>query len=454
VFRVTVVRYDVPVTSRKDRPVRVTIESLAHGGDAIARLDDGRVAFVRGGCPGDLADIEVIADHGRRVDARITSVIEPSAHRVEPPCQYFGSCGGCQWQHVSDEVQRDAKTRNVSDALARIGKLDVAVSPIVSSPSGYGYRNKVEFVVEESDRGLQLGLHRQGDTRLLPVLSCMLLPHTVRTAPHALAGALRYLSGRHGDLGVQRVGIRVAYHTKDVEVALWTSPGHFPRQMAAKALADAVGATGVVRLLVKGPPSERNVTGVEVLKGRGNWSDRICRTRMAISAPSFFQVNTRAAESLVTRVIEALEPAGDDRVLDLYSGAGTFTLPLAARAGEVVAVEGSRYALADLRRNLQSAGVEADVVGGDVSRELPALGRFDLAVLDPPRSGLDPATRRALAETRARRIAYVSCDPATLARDAAALTGAGYRAAHVVPHDLFPQTYHVESVAIFDRESG
>ncbi|MBW6467951.1 MAG: 23S rRNA (uracil(1939)-C(5))-methyltransferase RlmD [Coriobacteriia bacterium] len=432
--------------------MRVSVESLAHGGDAVARLDDGRVAFVRGGCPGDVLEIEIIADHGSRVDAMIASVLDPSPDRVKPPCLYFGRCGGCQWQHVSAEVQHAAKTRNVSDALARIGKLDVAVSPIVSSSSDYGYRNKVEFVVEESDRGLQLGLHRRGDTTLLPVLSCLLLPRQLQKAPHALAGALRYLAGRHGPLGVHRVGIRVARHTTDVEVALWTSPGHFPRQMAAKALADAVGASGVVRVLVKGPPNQRNVTGVEVLKGRGNWRETLGGNRMAISAPSFFQVNTHAAEALVDHVIEALSPGENDRVLDLYSGAGTFTLPLAARAGEVVAVEGSRHALADLRRNLESAQVYADVVGGDVSRELPALGTFDLAVLDPPRSGLDREARTALTGTGARTIAYVSCDPATLARDARELCASGYRIARVTPHDLFPQTYHVESVAIFERD--
>ncbi|MFU8891462.1 MAG: class I SAM-dependent RNA methyltransferase, partial [Anaerosomatales bacterium] len=210
--------------------------------------------------------------------------------------------------------------------------------------------------------------------------------------------------------------------------------------------------TGVVRILVKGPPNQRNVTGVEVLKGRGNWREMLGGNRMAISAPSFFQVNTRAAEALVDHVIGALAPGEHDRVLDLYSGAGTFTLPLAARAGEVVAVEGSRHALADLRRNLESAQVYADVVGGDVSRELPSLGAFDLAVLDPPRSGLDREARTALAGTGARTIAYVSCDPATLARDARELCDSGYRIARVTPHDLFPQTYHVESVAIFERD--
>lgn len=433
--------------------MRVTIDSLAHGGDAVARLDDGRVAFVRGGCPGDVAEIEVTADRGRHVEARVASLLEPSTDRVEPPCPYFGVCGGCQWQHVSMPAQHSAKARIVTDALARIGGLSVDVAPTVASPEPYGYRNKVEFVAEESTGGLRLGLHKLGDPAIVPVDRCLLLPPAVQDAPRSLEGALRYLSGRHGSLGLRRVALRTSRATGDVEVALWTDPGPFPRQMAAKAISDAVGAKGVVRVLVKGLEKERRVTGVEVLTGRGNWTERLAGERIAVSAPSFFQVNTGAAESLVASVLERLSPEENDRVLDLYSGVGTFTLPLAARASEVVAVEASRHALADLRRNLDRAGVYADVVGGDVSRELPTLGTFDLAVVDPPRTGLHPDALDALAATAARRIVYVSCDPATLARDAARLNAAGYRVANVEPHDLFPQTYHIESVALFERSS-
>lgn len=434
--------------------MRVTIESLAHGGDAIARLDDGRVAFVRGGCPGDIADIEIVADHGNRVDARITSVLEPSPDRVEAPCPYFGVCGGCQWQHISDDVQRTAKARIVSDAFSRIAKLPVDVPPIVAASATYGYRNRMEFVAEEAAAGLRLGLHQLGEPSLVPIDRCLLLPDRTRDAPRALAGALRYLSGRHSHLGLRRVGIRISHHGHDLQVALWTEPGPFPRQLVAKALADAVGATSVVRVLVKGPDKERAVAGVEVLRGRGHWIERLAGNRMSVSAPSFFQINTAAAEILVGSVLAAIEPQEDDRVLDLYSGVGTFTVPLANRAAEVVAVEGSRHTLADLRRNLETAGVSADIVGGDVARELASLGTFDLAVVDPPRSGLHPDTLTALAGTEARTIAYVSCDPATLARDAARLTASGYELMGATPHDLFPQTYHVESVAIFGRVDG
>ena len=431
--------------------MRVTIDSLAHGGDAIARLDDGRVAFVRGGCPGDLAQVEVVRDHRRHVEARILTVLEPSPDRVEAPCPYFGECGGCQWQHVSDAAQRHAKRRIVADSLSRIARLDVDVAHTVTSSAAYGYRNKIELVVGGSGRDLSLGYHRLGEATLVPVESCLLLPRGSRRAPRSLTGALRYLAGRHGDLGLRRVALRTSTETGDVEVALWTEPGSFPRRIVARALSDAVGAGGVVRVLTKGPDKERRVTGVEALSGRGAWRETLAGRKLLVSAPSFFQVNTASAETLVESVLHELAPGPRDRLLDLYAGVGTFTLPAASRSGEVVAVEASRHALADLRRNLERTGLDADVVGGDATRELPALGTFDLAIVDPPRSGLDADAITALSSAGPRKIAYVSCDPATLARDAARLSAHGYALVSVTPHDLFPQTYHVESAAIFER---
>ncbi len=430
---------------------RVTIGSLAHGGAAVARLDDGRVAFVRGGCPGDVADIEILEDHGRWVTAGLTAVVTPSPDRVEPPCPYAGECGGCQWQHVSASAQRIAKHALVSDAFRRIGHLDhVEVEPLVPSAEDLGYRNKVEFVARGEGRNLTLGLHRLASDSVIGVDRCLLLPGRLAGAPKALQGALRYLGGGHGDLGVTRVGIRVATHTRDIEVALWTRPGAFPRSIAARTMRDAVKATGVVRVLTKGAEKERRVTGVEVLSGRGAWRERLRGVDFLVSAPSFFQVNTRAAEQLVSTVLEALDPAEDDRVLDLYAGAGTFTVPLALLADEVTAVESSRHAIADLRRNLENAGAWADIVGGDAARELADLGGFDLVVVDPPRSGLEGSVIPHLVATGARRVAYVSCDPATLARDAARFAEAGYGLRSVRPVDLFPQTFHVETVAVFE----
>jgi 23S rRNA (uracil1939-C5)-methyltransferase len=435
--------------------ITLDIESLAYGGDAIAHLEDGRTAFVRGAVPGDTVEAELTEDHGRFVRAKTVRVVESSADRVEPRCPYFGVCGGCSWQHVAYPAQLAAKRRMVVDALTRIGHVagaDDLVAPTVPSPAQYGYRNKVEFVVDVSTGRPRIGFHRAGSEEFVPVEECLLLPEKYRRAPKALGGALRYIAGEQ-DLGLTRVGIRVGVHTRDAEVALWGAPGPFPRRPVATTLGQALRTTSLVRVLVKGPAKERKIAGVEVLSGKGAWRERLLGTTMTVSAPSFFQTNTRAAESLVSLALESLGADGSDRVLDLFAGAGTFTLPLAEKAGEVIAVESASSAVRDLRRNLEDEGLWADVIGGDAGRELPAIGRVDLALVDPPRSGLQPEAVGALAQTRARRIAYVSCDPATLARDAAGLAERGYALTQATPVDLFPQTFHVETLALFERTS-
>lgn len=435
--------------------VDLNIESLAYGGDAIARLDDGRTAFVSGGCPGDTVRAEIVDDEGRFVRARVVDVLVASPDRVQPPCPYFGVCGGCSWQHIAYPAQLAAKRRAVVDALTRIGRIDAAdalVAETVPSPREYGYRNKIELVADTSTGRLRLGYHRASSDEIVEVESCLLLPKKLVSAPKALGGALRYLSGGQ-DLGVSRVAIRAATNTRDIEVALWGEPGGFPRQAVARTLGQAIRTTSLVRVLQKGPAKERKVTGVEVLSGEGMWRERLHGITMLVSAPSFFQVNTKLAETLVDLVLAGLAPDGSDRVVDLYAGAGTFSLPLAEIAGEVVAVEAAGSAVRDLRRNVENAQVWVDVIGGDAARELRDLGHADLVVVDPPRAGVTPEVVADLAATHARSIAYVSCDPATLARDAALLASAGYSLASATPVDLFPQTFHVETVAIFSRES-
>jgi len=436
--------------------IEIPIASLAYGGDAVGRLPDGRTAFVSGACPGDTVAIEILEDKERFVRARVQAIVEASADRVAPPCPYFGACGGCTWQHVSYSAQLVAKRRSVLDALERIGKIadaDSLVRETIASTAEYGYRNKVELVTDPTSVRPVLGFHRAASDEVIPVESCLLLPKRLRKAPKALGGALRYLAG-DTDLGLSRVAIRAATHTKDVEVALWTTPGAFPRAAAARMLGQALQTSSLVRVLAKDTGKARKISGVEVLSGRGHWRERMAGLDFALSAPSFFQVNTQAAENLVELVADSLHADGSDRVLDLYAGAGTFTLPLAETAGEVVAVEAAGSAVKDLRRNLESNQLWAEVVGGDAAREVAGLGHFDLAIVDPPRAGVAAEIIAALASTKPRKLAYVSCDPATLARDARRLLDSGFALVHATPVDLFPQTYHIETVAIFEYSAS
>jgi 23S rRNA (uracil1939-C5)-methyltransferase len=430
------------------------VEGLAHGGAAVARAEDGRVVFVSGGCPGDTLDVRLTADHGRYLEAEIAAITTPSPERRTPPCPYFGRCGGCQWQHVSYSAQAEARRTQLIDSLERIGRLsDVDVAPVVLSATPYGYRNRLEMRAGVGpDKRPVLGLTAARSDEIVPIDSCLLLPERVKTLPKALGGALRYLSGR-APFDLDRVAVRVGIRTRELEVDLWGPPGPMQRHAVARTLADAVHPTCVTRVLVKEDARKRADLKVEVLSGRGNWREHLGDFEYRVSAPSFFQSNTKGAEALVGLVLAALDPDGTDRVLDLYAGVGTFTLPLAEVAGEVVAIEGTGSAVRDLRANLEDAQVGADVMPGDAARALADAGTFDLAVVDPPRSGMAPEALRALVQTHAHRICYVSCDTATLARDARALTEAGYRLTSATPVDLFPQTWHVETVASFERQA-
>ncbi len=430
--------------------LKVRIESLAYGGSGVAHTAEGRVIFVAGACPGDEVSVRVTAEHPRYLEGEIVQLLQPSPDRVEPPCPYFETCGGCQWQQVAYETQVHYKRLAVIDALERIGRIsDPEVQPAITSPARLGYRNKVELTVGPEGR-FSLGYTGKHDRSHVPIAECLLLPERWRTAPRSLTGSLSYAS-RGADLGLKRVALRASEATGDVEIALWGPPGTFPSRLAARTLRDGLGATSITRVLTKGDVKERRVTKVEVLAGRGHWRERLGSDEMIVSAPSFFQVNTAAAALLVEAVMECAGVTGSDTVAEIYAGVGTLTLPLARATGMVLALESSGHALRDLRRNLEAAGVDVEIVPGDAGIALPSVGHFDVAIVDPPRAGLSPDVLSALTAGRPRRIVYVSCDPSTLARDVAALSPEGYRLASATPVDLFPQTYHVETVATIDR---
>lgn len=429
-------------------PVRVVMQSLAHGGDAVGRLPDGRTVFVPYACPGDELTITVTEDHGRWTRGVVDEIEVASPDRVKPPCPYFGTCGGCQWQHIAYPAQAAAKRQSLIDALTRIGKLPAPeVAETVVSPAEYGYRNKIELTAS-ADGGRTLGFLKAHSNELLAIDSCPLLPKRAARLPRSLAGALRFLASR-GAEGVLRVAVRVS-SSAEVAVDVWTLPGPFPRAAAARVIADSTQARTVTRTMVR-DIEKRTIAGVEVLSGSGAWHETLGGDHYAVSAPSFFQVNTVAAPALRSHALDLLQPDGTMRIADLYAGVGTFTIPLARLAGEVVAVEASRYALADLRENLAQADLDADVVPGDAAYALADLGHLDAALIDPPRSGLSDQAMRALVSARIQKIVYVSCDSATLARDLGSLTQAGYRAERFVPVDLFPQTYHLETIVLLER---
>ena len=295
-------------------------------------------------------------------------------------------------------------------------------------------------------------MHGRDPRQIIRMDRCPLFEKKFPKVVKAVAGALAYL-GNSRDLGLERVGIRASRRTGALEIALWTPTGGFPRAQVARVLADAVSdRAGVVRVMSKGEKKARRVSATEVLAGRSCWNEQIGEEEMLISAPSFFQVNTGAAEILIDLVLDALKPRPDELAMDLYCGAGTFTLPLARRADYVSAVESYGPAVRDLRRNLERAGLDnVDVIGGDAVREFPDADA-DVLVVDPPRAGLAPEAIELIAETSARDVAYVSCDPATLARDLKRFREQGiFSPVRATPVDLFPQTFHCETVVHLSR---
>ncbi len=440
--------------------MRLTIESMAYGADAVSHDEGGKAVFVAGGVPGDVVEASVTSEGRSFSRATVTEVLQPSEARVASRCPYAGVCGGCPWSVMTYEAQLAAKRKNVRDALMRIGRfsedeVDGLLQDIVPSDEQWGYRNKVELAVipAAGGRGIVLGMHERDGKGVVPIDRCLLLGASAQRVPKAVSGALRFM-GSSRELGMERVGIRSSERTGSLEVALWTDPEAFPRNEVAKVITDAAHPTSIARVLVKEGGAARKVSRVERLAGRGVWTERIAGGRMTLSAPSFFQVNTAGAERLVSLVMDALQPGEDDVVCDLYCGAGTFTLPLAKACPAVIAVESYGPAVRDLKANVERRGLQDSVecIGDDAARVLDLLEDATKVVVDPPRAGLDPSVVHALGESDVEQVAYVSCDPATLARDLALFVADGRLApVSATPVDLFPQTFHVETVVHLAR---
>lgn len=431
---------------------------MTYGTDAIAHDSLGKTVFVSGAAPGDVVEAVITSDGTRFSRARTTKIIESGADRIDTHCPQASLCGGCPWAHLTRSAQLTAKRNAIIDALTRIGSMDThqadeLVETCLDPGPPLGYRNKIELGFMRTKGRARVGLHALGDAELIKTDSCPLLDAHDPKLVKAISGAVCYLANSSG-IDLIRIGIRSSSRTNDLEIALWSTPGPFPRSKAAKIIGDATRgrATSIVRVLAKGPVKARRVIGVERLGGKGFWEERVGSERMRISAPSFFQVNTAGAEALVKLVMDGLSPTSDELAMDLYAGAGTFTLPLARHCAWVDAVEAYGPAVRDLRRNLDATSLEnAEPTGGDAYREFPDT-EADVIVVDPPRSGLAEGVIDRLSALNARTIAYVSCDPATLARDLARFSERGrYSPSRITPVDLFPQTYHVETVVLMSK---
>jgi 23S rRNA (uracil1939-C5)-methyltransferase len=447
------------IRPRTGDELELTIDRLAYGGAGVARLD-GYVVFVRGGIPGDRVRARVTKSKRSFAEADSVELLEPSPDRVEPIAPHPGA----PWQVLPYERQLREKEDQVRDALERIGRFESPpVEPIVPAVEPLRYRNKLEYSFGEDDEGeLVLGFHRPGRFDVIDDVSEDILASErideVREAVKAWCRA-EGLSAwdRRDQQGLLRnLVVREGRRTGQLQVRVVTSPGSIFR---VEALAAATPADNFLWTRAAGVGETTHGGDTQVVKGKAYLEEELSGLRFRISPDAFFQTNTEMAEQLYGTAAELAGLSGRERVLDLFCGIGTIALSLALDAGEVWGVEIVEEAVADAIENARLNDVDnANFFAGDVRLAMRPLleqsGQPDVIVLDPPRSGLSQKVVRRVIEAEAARIVYVSCNPTTLAPNARQLADAGYELKTVRPVDMFPQTPHIECVALLERDQS
>jgi 23S rRNA (uracil1939-C5)-methyltransferase len=440
--------------SRGDE-LELSVDSLAHGGNGVARRD-GYVVFVAGAVPGDRVRAVVGKAKKAYAEARAVEIVEPSPDRIAPRADHPGA----PWQVLPYERQLEVKAEHVREALERIGHLEgFELDPIVPAVEEWRYRNKVEFSFGAGPDGeLVCGFHAPGRwDQILPLDDCLLVSERVdairqQILEYAVGHQLTAWDRREQRGFLRNLVIREGRRTGELQVRLVTSPG----SLDTDALVDAVSCDGL--FWTQQEQLGETATGGDtvLLSGIPQLREQLGGLEFLISPEAFFQTNTEMAERLYSVAAEFAQLRGHERVFDLYCGIGTIALTLAARAREVVGVEIVEPAVADAIENARINDVtNARFFAGDIRLAMRDLveqaGRPDVAVVDPPRAGLSQKVVRRIVESRPSRIVYVSCNPTTLAPNAAQMVEAGYRLVKVRPVDMFPQTPHIESVALLER---
>jgi 23S rRNA (uracil1939-C5)-methyltransferase len=454
---------ETPVTQRP-RPKRgeeleVRIDSLAHGGAGVGRAE-GFVVFVRGTVPGDHARVRVDKAKRSFAEASVVELIEPSPDRIEPRAPHPGA----SWQVLPYERQLEEKERQVRDALCRLGRFtDPPVEPIVPALETFRYRNNVEYSFGSAESGdLTLGFHRAGRWDVIDdVREDILASERVDTVREAVREwcsqqGLTVYDRRAHEGYLRNLVVREGRRTGQLQARLVTTKGPFPTDEFAA----AVPAESVLWTQTEGLAESTRDGKTRTLKGEAALDEELElgteRLRFRISPDAFFQTNTEMAERLYSIAADLAGLSGRERVFDLFCGIGTIALALSLGAREVVGVELVERAVADAIENAKLNGIDnARFYAGDVRTAMRPLleqeGKADVVVVDPPRAGLSQKVVRRVLEVEAGRIVYVSCNPTTLAPNARQMVDAGYELRSVQPVDMFPQTPHIESVALLTR---
>ncbi len=429
--------------------LELEVDSLAQGGRGVARAD-GYVVFVTGALPGDRVRVRLTKAKRNHGEGRALEILSPGAERIADTCVHDGDpCPGAPWQGMTYERQLAEKARQVDEALRRLGHLDgFELEPIEPAVAQWRYRNKLEYSFGRRDGSVALGFHRRGSwEEIVDVDDCRLASEANNDARNAVREWARgeripaYESGPQTGV-LRNLVVRDGRRTGQIQTRLVTSPAEIPEPPVD------------LHTVIDGPAG--GTDGPTGVLGAEHLTEELCGLRFRISHTAFMQTNTEMAERLYAIAGDFAGLTGRERVFDLFCGIGTIGLSLADRAGEVWGLEGIAEAVADAEANAALNGIDnARFVCADarlgIAPLLEEAGRPDVAIVDPPRSGLSKKIVRRLIECEAPRIVYVSCNPTTLAPNAAQLVEAGYTLRRVKPVDMFPQTPHVESVALLEK---
>jgi 23S rRNA (uracil1939-C5)-methyltransferase len=450
----------------RDQELDLHIDSLAYGGNGVARLN-GFVVFVRRGLPGDRVRARVTKVKRSHAEALAVEVLEPGSARVEAPCQHYPACGGCRFQDLAYEAQLTAKEAWVADSLRRIGGLeDPPLEPILPAESPFHYRNKLEYSFTQTPSGPALGFHKAGRwDEVLEVERCWLttdLGNGIReaVARWARAQGLEAYDQAEQTGFLRHLVVREARNTGQALVVLVTAPGPLGGRGELHSALGCFPEVRSVRWAVNATPAAVTNLPSTLLWGEEAIEEELLGLRFRVSPNAFLQTNTAMAERLYELAIEFAGLSGKENVWDLYCGIGTIGLSMARHALTVWGVEASEESVACALESAELNGIaNAAFFAGEVGQAIEQLrarsGEPDVVVVDPPRAGLPGKALRRLARIEAPRIVYVSCNPTTLAGNVKELVADwGYRLERARPVDMFPHTPHVETVALLTRIAG
>ena len=415
------------MTNSQQPILTVTMDRLVYGGDAMGRLPDGRAVFVPYTLPGEQVHVRLVEEKRGHVRAELLEVLRPSPDRIPLRFPQAQSCGSTHYQHMPYELQLSTKAEILAEQLSRIaGLVDPSIRPTLPSPKIWNYRNHIQLHLDDQGR---LGYHQPRSRRVIPIQNDPL-------AEEPLNQLLPYLAIEPLP-GLQRIGLRLGAGD-DILLVLEASQPDAPELSVEELDVSAVYQSPNGQLLMAGSD--------HLFMEAAGWSYKV-------SAGSFFQVNSLQASRMVAHLLEHLSLQPHMTVLELYSGVGLFSAQIAPHVGRLVAVEASSSACADFVENLDDFD-NVELYEAPVEHALPSLDiKPDLLLVDPPRSGLGARVIPHILATQAPLLAYISCDPATLARDARRLSEGGYQLEHATPIDMFPQTYHIESISLWRQDA-